>query len=126
MVYRTREAIVLNSWQICPEHLHPLVLGEPGKEETFRCRAGTAFVYTLGEESPNTHHRLPPEDHSILPVRMVDVLRHGGQLTVPPEKLHWFRAGPEGAVVSEFSTRSRDEFDLFTDARIRRLPVINE
>ena len=29
-------------------------------------------------------------------------------------------AGPEGAVVSEFSTRSRDESDVFTDPRIVR------
>lgn len=118
--------IVLKPWQICPEHLHPTVLGEQGKEETFRCRAGTVYVYTPGEPSPNAHHRLRPEDLSVLTVRMEAVLRPGDQLTVLPETLHWFQAGPEGAVVSEFSTRSRDEFDIFTDARIRRLPVIDD
>jgi D-lyxose ketol-isomerase len=34
--------------------------------------------------------------------------------------LHWFQAGPEGAVISEFSTQSRDEADVFTDPRIVR------
>ena len=48
------------------------------------------------------------------------VLRPGEQLTVPPDTLHWFQAGDEGAIVSEFSTRSRDESDVFTDPRIRR------
>ena len=48
------------------------------------------------------------------------VLRPGEQLTVPPDTLHWFQAGDEGAIVSEFSTRSRDESDDFTDPRIRR------
>jgi D-lyxose ketol-isomerase len=35
--------------------------------------------------------------------------------------LHWFQAGPDGAVVSEFSSASRDELDEFTDATVRRL-----
>ncbi|EOY9128854.1 D-lyxose/D-mannose family sugar isomerase, partial [Providencia stuartii] len=30
-------------------------------------------------------------------------------------------AGSMGAVVSEFSSESRDEFDIFTDPRVRRL-----
>ncbi len=48
------------------------------------------------------------------------VLRPGDQCTIPPDTLHWFRAGDEGAVVSEFSTQSRDELDVFTDPRIVR------
>ena len=48
------------------------------------------------------------------------MLRPGEQWTIPPDTLHWFEAGDEGAVVSEFSTRSRDETDVFTDPRIVR------
>jgi D-lyxose ketol-isomerase len=40
--------------------------------------------------------------------------------------LHWFRAGAEGAVVSEFSTSSTDEQDLFTDPRIGRFTKVGE
>ena len=40
------------------------------------------------------------------------------QHTIPPGTLHWFQAGPEGAVVSEFSTTSRDELDEFTDENV--------
>jgi D-lyxose ketol-isomerase len=47
-------------------------------------------------------------------------LRPGEQFTIPPDTLHWFRAGDEGAIVSEFSTQSRDETDVFTDPRIVR------
>ena len=32
--------LVLFPGQTCPEHRHPPVGGEPGKMETFRCRAG--------------------------------------------------------------------------------------
>ena len=35
------------------------------------------------------------------------------------------KAGPEGAVVSEFSTKSRDETDVWIDPRIKRIPVID-
>lgn len=40
--------------------------------------------------------------------------------------LHWFQAGDEGAVVSEFSSTSRDEFDIFTDPRIKRMTEIEK
>jgi len=55
-----------------------------------------------------------------LPVCGEMLLRPGGQFTIPPDTLHRFRAGDEGAIVSEFSTRSRDERDVFTDPTIRR------
>lgn len=38
-----------------------------------------------------------------------------------PDTRHWFKAGPQGAVVSEFSTENTDEYDIFTDPRIKRL-----
>jgi D-lyxose ketol-isomerase len=51
-------------------------------------------------------------------------LRPGEQYTIPPDTLHWFQAGPEGAVVSEFSSRSTDENDIFTNPEIRRETVV--
>ena len=46
--------------------------------------------------------------------------RPGDQHTIPSGTLHWFQAGDEGAIVSEFSTRSSDETDVSTDPRIVR------
>lgn len=92
--------LVLFPGQTCPEHRHPPVAGEPGKEETFRCRTGSVLLWVEG------HGEIE--------------LRPGDQFTIPPDTLHWFSAGDEGAVVSEFSTRSRDESDVFTDPRIVR------
>jgi D-lyxose ketol-isomerase len=54
------------------------------------------------------------------------VLNPGEQYTIAPGTLHWFQAGDDGAVVSEFSSTSRDEFDIFTDPRVGRLPVVLE
>lgn len=52
------------------------------------------------------------------------ILEPGQQYTIQPDTLHWFQGGEEGAVVSEFSTTSYDEYDIFTDPRIKRMPVI--
>ena len=51
-------------------------------------------------------------------------LKPGDQYTLFPDTRHWFQAGPEGAIVSEFSTRSTDEQDMFADPRIKRMPEI--
>jgi D-lyxose ketol-isomerase len=91
--------LVLYPGQTCPEHRHPPFDGTPGKEETFRCRRGLVTLWVAGREV---------------------VLGPGEQFTIPPDTLHWFRAGEDGAVVSEFSTQSRDELDVFSDPRIVR------
>jgi D-lyxose ketol-isomerase len=95
--------LVLSPGQMCPEHRHPPFDGTPGKEETFRCRRGLVHLYVEGREI-----RLEP----------------GEQHTIAPGTLHWFQAGPEGAVVSEFSTQSRDELDEFTDPAVRRITIV--
>jgi D-lyxose ketol-isomerase len=112
--------------QTCPEHRHPPVSGEPGKEETFRCRWGEVYLYVPGTPvSPDQLRAKPPagREHTYTVWHQV-ILRPGQQYTIPPNTLHWFQAGLEGAVVSEFSTRSRDETDIFTDKQIERLPVV--
>ena len=48
----------------------------------------------------------------------------GDQHTIAPDTRHWFRAGPEGAVVTEFSSASRDELDVFSDPAVRRSTVV--
>ena len=52
------------------------------------------------------------------------MLKPGEQYTLNPNTLHWFQAGSKGAVVSEFSTRSLDEKDIFTDREIARITRI--
>ena len=52
------------------------------------------------------------------------MLRPGEQFTIPPDTLHSFTAGPEGAVVSEFSSTSRDGLDVFTDPQVLRETVV--
>ncbi len=97
--------LVMMPAQICPEHVHVGVGDGPGKEETFRVRTGEVRLYVDGSEI---------------------VLRPGDQHTIFPGTRHWFQAGPDGAIVTEFSTRSTDESDVFTDPEIRRITVVSD
>ncbi len=107
--------------QTCPEHRHPSVDGEPGKEETFRCRWGEVYLYVEGPRPPEPQCT-PPGDSDAYTVWHEVYLQPGDQYTILPNTLHWFQAGKEGAVISEFSTRSTDENDVFTDKNIQRVP----
>ena len=114
--------MVLFPHQTCPEHRHVETNGQLGKEETFRCRAGEVFLYVEGEGKAEAIH-------GIIPSTAVTVFHEirllpGEQYTIMPNTLHWFQAGKDGAVVSEFSTHSTDETDAFTDPAIVRLPEI--
>lgn len=110
--------LVLFPGQTCPEHHHPPFGGTPGKEETFRVRQGTVYLYLPGEPTLNPVAQPYRPDHYT--VWREIVLTPGGQHTIPPMTKHWFHA-PEGAIVSEFSTHSRDEHDVFTDPDIIRV-----
>jgi D-lyxose ketol-isomerase len=92
--------LVLFPHQRCPEHRHPPVDDDPGKEETFRVRRGLVRLQVDGAGEI--------------------VLGPGEQYTIPPDTLHSFQAGDDGAIVSEFSTTSRDALDVFTDPQIVR------
>lgn len=116
--------LVLFPRQTCPEHLHPPVGEDPGKEETFRCRWGEVYLYVPGEPTPNPHAKPPEGREAYYKVRHEIVLRPGDQYTIPPQTPHWFQAGDEGAIVSEFSTTSRDEFDIFTDPQVERITKV--
>lgn len=112
--------LVLFPGQTCPEHWHPPVGADPGKEETFRCRWGEVYVYVPGEPTAAPHAAPPRGREPYYTVFHEVPLRPGDQYTLQPNTPHWFQAGDEGAVVSEFSTTSRDELDLFRDPNIRR------
>ncbi|QQO11282.1 D-lyxose/D-mannose family sugar isomerase [Breznakiella homolactica] len=114
--------MVLMPGQTCPEHTHkPLDNGYMGKEETFRCRYGKVYLHVAGEATPDPAVKAPAGDEAYYTAAREIVLNPGEQYTLVPDTLHWFQAGPEGAVISEFSTASHDEYDIFTDPRIKRV-----
>jgi len=123
--YCAKELVIFPG-QTCPEHRHPPFEGNPGKQETFRCRHGLVWLYVEGEPAEHIQARVPEESKPYYTAFHEIVLRPGEQYTIPRNTLHWFQGGPEGAVVSEFSSASRDEFDVFTNPNIRRITAVED
>jgi D-lyxose ketol-isomerase len=129
--YCAKELVLLPG-QTCPEHRHPPFEDHagldsyPGKQETFRCRAGEVYLYVEaddGEDETDPAERsvAPPTRERFYTAGKEVHLEPGEQYTIPPDTCHWFRAGEDGAVVSEFSSPSYDETDVFTDPEIDRM-----
>ncbi len=69
--------LVLFPRQTCPEHWHPSVSGEPGKEETFRCRWGEVYLYVPGLPASRPKGILPQGQEAYYTVRHEIILRPG-------------------------------------------------
>ncbi|MGM0237939.1 MULTISPECIES: D-lyxose/D-mannose family sugar isomerase [Enterococcus] len=121
--YCAKEMVLLPN-QTCPEHLHPnLENGLEGKQETFRCRWGEVYLYVEAEETIDTSKisvTIPESSKEYYTARKEIRLLPGEQYTIDPKIKHWFQAGNEGAVISEFSSPSYDEYDLFTNPSVKR------
>lgn len=117
--------LILFPRQLCPEHRHPRIDEKNiGKQETFRCRWGELYLYVEGKPTLNPSAQVPEKYRTYLTVWKEIVFQPGDQYTLPVDTKHWFQAGDDGCVVSEFSSASTDEEDVFTDPRVRRLPEI--
>jgi len=122
--YCAKELVLLPR-QMCPQHRHPRVHdNNPGKQETFRCRWGEVYLYVEGNPTPNPKAVVPEKYRKHLSVWREIVMRPGDQYTIKSDTLHWFQAGDQGAIVSEFSSTSIDELDVFSDPNIKRAPEI--
>ncbi|MCX6574906.1 MAG: D-lyxose/D-mannose family sugar isomerase [Candidatus Aminicenantes bacterium] len=113
--------LILFPGQTCPEHRHPKVSEKNiGKQETFRCRWGEVYLYVKGDPSPRPKAVLPEGHEKYFTAWREIILRPSDQYTLPPDSLHWLQAGDKGAIVSEFSSTSTDENDIFTNPGIQR------
>ena len=118
--------IALFPGQVLPEHRHPALGDYPGKAETLRCAWGEVYLLTEGEPTPDPEAQPPAHRRGTYTVWHEVVLRPGDQVTLPPNVLHWFQAGPNGCVVWSFSSRATDVQDVFTDPEIQRETVVVE
>lgn len=118
--YCAKELILLPK-QTCPEHRHPSIKSRPGKQETFHCRWGEVYLYVPGKKVTCPRATIANKYQRHFTVWKEVILKPGEQYTIEPDTLHWFQAGEKGAIISEFSSRSYDEFDMFTDPNIQRV-----
>jgi D-lyxose ketol-isomerase len=117
------KVLVLFPNQTEPEHWHPPVENDPGKEETIRVISGTVYFYTPGE---NTFEKgfLVKGKEGYYTMRHEIIMKPGDQITLQPGEKHWFQARDGGAVMYSFSTVARDALDQFTDPDIVRITKI--
>ncbi len=92
-------------YQTEPEHWHPPVGDDPGKEETVRHVYGDLFFYVDGQETLSAGF-VPESKEEFYTMRHDIVLNPGDQLTCKPGARHWFQAGARGAVLYSYSTVS--------------------
>ncbi len=119
------KVLALFSNQTEPEHWHPPVAGDPGKEETVRVIFGTLYFYIPGENTFKEGFLVKGKEHCYT-MRHEIVMRPGDQITLAPGVKHWFQARDEGVVMYSFSTVARDALDEFTDKDIVRITKIIE
>jgi len=103
-----------------PEHWHPPVGDDPGKEETIRVVSGTVYFYVQGENTLKQGFLVKGKEKCYT-LRHEIILKPGDQITFQPGEKHWFQARDEGAVMYSFSSVARDALDQFTDPDIIRI-----
>ena len=117
--------IALLPHQTLPEHRHPPVGDDPGKEETIQAFWGGVYIYVEGTDTLE-HGKIPPNQEKVYSSRHEVSLMPGDQYYFAPGRKHWFQAGAEGAVVLSFSSVARDDLDDFSDPRIKRATEVGE
>lgn len=114
------KVIVLFPWQILPEHWHPAIDKDVGKEEIMRVRWGEVYLYVPGEPTPQPKAKIPSGEEKNFTVRHEVIMNPGDQFILKPQVVHWFQAGPVGAVIDDYSSTARDLQDGFTNPKIAR------
>ena len=117
------KVLVLLPNQTEPEHWHPPVGNDPGKEETVRIITGTVYFYIPGENTFKEGFIVEGKDDCYT-MRKEVVMQPSDQITLAPGEKHWFQTRETGAVMYSFSTIARDALDQFTDPNIVRVTKV--
>lgn len=117
--------IALFPSQTLPEHWHPRVGDDPGKEETIRVVKGVLYLYQPGADTLK-HGTIPENKEKVYTCRNESVMKENDQVTLKPGVKHWFRAGSEGVVIYSYSTIARDILDKFTDPEVIRITKLED
>lgn len=117
------KVIALFPGQTEPEHWHPPVGEDPGKEETIRVVKGTLYLYQPGPDTLKEGH-IPENKSKVYTCKNELVMKVNDQVTFKPGTRHWFQSGIEEVVIYSYSTIARDIKDKFTDPDVIRISKI--
>ncbi len=97
-----------------------------GKQEYFHTIKGTGLMFLLGKPTDKPTYPIP-EEHRPHNIALHKVfLEPGAGFHLDAKAPHSVVAGPEGRIVIEFSLKSRDPLDIFTNPKIDRITHIEE
>lgn len=119
------KVVALFPGQTLPEHWHPPVGDDPGKEETVRVISGILRFYIRGDDNMR-EGSIPAGKENVYTARHELILKPGDQITMEPGTKHWFQADERGVVMYSFSSVARDVLDGFADPAIKRVTEIRE
>ncbi len=119
------KVLVLFPNQTEPEHWHPPVGNDPGKEETVRVISGSVYFFISGEDTLKEGF-LVGGKQDVYSMRKEVLMQPCDQITLAPGEKHWFQTRETGAVMYSFSTIARDALDQFTDSNIVRVTEIQD
>ncbi len=119
------KVVALFGGQTLPEHWHPPVGDDPGKEETVRVVSGILRFYVPGDDSM-AEGAIPADKENVYTARHELIFKPGDQITIKPGTKHWFQADERGVVMYSFSSVARDVLDRFTDPEIKRVTEVQD
>jgi D-lyxose ketol-isomerase len=97
--------IYLLPGQIIPEHKHVKTDAAGPKLEGWHVRYGMIYTYGEGTPTPGVEDRIPPSHKECAKARTENKILPGEVgLLNGAEQWHWMKAGPEGAIVTEYAT----------------------
>ena len=100
------KVLVMLPHQTEPEHWHPPVGSDPGKEEIIRVISGTVHFYIPGEGGMKAGW-IPAGKEAVYTCRHEIIMKPCDQLILPPGTKHWFQAPASGLMPYSRSTTSR-------------------
>lgn len=97
--------IYLLPGQSIPEHRHLKTDKAGPKLEAWHVRHGSIHIYGQGTATEGVEKRIPPSHLECCKARNEKLILPGevGMLA-GPEQWHWMKAGPQGAIVTEYAT----------------------
>ncbi len=117
--YAALEMILLPG-QMVPQHRHERTAAAAPKMESWHVRYGTVYAYGEGVATPKPAVTVPAAEKPHTTVFHETVLRAGDVTGISkPLELHWMKAGPEGAFMTEYSTYHDGKAVKFTDPKIK-------
>lgn len=97
--------IYLLPGQSIPEHRHLKTEIAGPKLEGWHVRHGSVHIYGEGKPTAGVDARIPPSHKDCVVAKSEQKLMPGEVGTLRgPEEWHWMKAGPEGAIVTEYGT----------------------